>query len=334
VPERTPPGAYTVRLTVTDGTGAQLGSWDAEGTFQGVRVVLGQVEIAPPASPTGQADCTRGEEIAAGPLVACITEPSPQIVPSGDTLTVAVTWSAAAPPQADYRVRWRLATDGDIAMEHTVPLSTYPTSNWRRDDAFDAYYALRIDPAVPAGDYDLAFNVLDPSGGPLWPDDEVLTTVEMLHRDRRFDLPADIGHSLDLTLGDTIHLRGFDLDTTEGAPGDVLPLNLYWQGDGPTDINYTVFVHLVGPDGLPHGQLDYFPGAGAAPTSSWAPGQVVVDVLDLPIAADAAPGTCHIAVGLYDAASGGRLPITDGSGQRLPDDQAILPVEITVEGGL
>jgi hypothetical protein len=56
-----------------------------------------------------------------------------------------------------------------------------------------------------------------------------------------------------------------------------------------------------------------------------------VDTLVLPIAADAASGTYHIAVGLYDAASGGRLPVTDASGQRLPDDQVILPIEITVE---
>ena len=35
---------------------------------------------------------------------------------------------------------------------------------------------------------------------------------------------------------------------------------------------------------------------------------------------------------LYDAASGDRLPVSDGSGQRLPNDQVILPIEITVEG--
>jgi hypothetical protein len=57
-----------------------------------------------------------------------------------------------------------------------------------------------------------------------------------------------------------------------------------------------------------------------------------LDKLSLPIAADAAPGTYHVAVGLYDAASGGRLPITNASGQRLPDDRFVLPIEITVEG--
>ncbi|MBN1978372.1 MAG: glycosyltransferase family 39 protein [Anaerolineae bacterium] len=339
VPERTPPGIYTVKLTVTDDAGAQLGAWDAEGAFQGVRVVLGQVEIAPPDIPVGPAAC-RGRTIAAGPLTACAPEPGPIALSSGSSLTVPIFWSAASAPRIDYLVRWRLTIDGDTALEHTMPLSTYPTSNWRQDDAFDAYYALRIDPAVPAGTYALTFNVIDPDDNPLWAEDETIGPVEVLHRDRQFDLPDDIGHPLDLTLGDVIHLRGFDvspLPLGEGTgvrarPGDALPLTLTWQADGPTDIDYTVFVHLVGPDGLPHGQLDVFPGGGSAPTSSWAPGQVVVDELALPIAADAAPGTYHVAVGLYDAASGGRLPITGASGQRLPGDRFILPIEITVGG--
>ncbi|MFL7791319.1 MAG: ArnT family glycosyltransferase [Anaerolineae bacterium] len=331
VPDRIPPGTCTVKLTVTDGTGAQLGAWDAEGTFQGVRVVLGQMEVTPPDTPVGPAACC-GRTIAAGPLTACAPEPEPLALPSGSSVTVPIFWSAASAPQIDYLVRWRLTIDDDIALERTVPLSTYPTSNWLQDDAFDAYYDLRIDPTVSAGTYTLTFNVIDPDDNPLWAEDETIGSIEVLHRDRQFDLPDDIGHPLDLTLGDVIHLRGFDLAAAEGAPGDVLPLTLYWQGDGPTDIDYTIFVHLVGPDGLPHGQLDVFPGGGAAPTSSWAPGQVILDKLSLPIAADAAPGTYHVAVGLYDAASGGRLPITNASGQRLPDDRFVLPIEITVEG--
>jgi hypothetical protein len=110
-----------------------------------------------------------------------------------------------------------------------------------------------------------------------------------------------------------------------------LSLILYWQADGPTDIDYTTFVHLVGPDGRPHGQVDQF--AGGAPTTSWAPGQVIVDEIALAVAADAPGGTYHIAVGMYDAASGGRLPVINGSGHPLPDDQAVLLVGITVAGG-
>ncbi len=110
-----------------------------------------------------------------------------------------------------------------------------------------------------------------------------------------------------------------------------MSLTVYWQADGPTDIDYTTFVHLVGPDGRPHGQVDQF--AGGAPTTSWAPGQVIVDEIAVAVAADAPDGTYHIAVGMYDANSGGRLPVTDRFGHPLPDDQVVLPVEIIVAGG-
>jgi len=340
-PERIPPGTYAVQLTVADSGGAQLGAWDADGQFRGVRVPLGDVEIAPPAEPVGAAACAEGRTLAAGPLLACLPDLPPQAVPSGDMLTLALTWSAATPPLtgrggggADYTVRWRLVDGaGSVALEQTAHLSPYATSRWRAGDSFEARYDLRLNPTLPAAVYTLALNVLAPDGRPLWAEDETLTTVEILPRDRSFELPADIAHPLDLTLGDVVHLRGFDLDRTQATPGDTLALTLYWQADGPTDLDYTVFVHLVGPDGRPHGQVDRQPAGGAAPTTSWAPGQVIVDEIALPVAADAPAGTYHIAVGMYDAASGARLPVTDASGQSLPDDQAALPVEITVAGG-
>ncbi len=333
-PERIPPGDYSAQLTVSDSAGAQLGAWDADGQFRGVRVPLGDVEITPPAEPAGPAPCDDGHIVTAGPLMVCIpggpTEPTTAL-PSGDALTLALDWSAIAPPETDYRVRWRLLDITDhVALERTISLSPYVTSRWRADDSFEVRYDLRLDPLLPAATYTLALNVIAPDGSPLWATDEPLTTVEILPRDRLFELPGDIGHPLDLTLGGSVHLRGFDLDRTQTTPGDALSLTLYWQGDGPTDLDYTVFVHLLGPDGRPHGQVDRFPGGGAAPTTSWAPGQVIVDALSLPVADDAPAGDYHIAVGLYDVASGGRLPVTDASGNLLPDDQTILPVAVTL----
>jgi len=58
-----------------------------------------------------------------------------------------------------------------------------------------------------------------------------------------------------------------------------------------------------------------------------------VEDVSLPVASDAPPGTYHIAVGFYDVAYGERLPVIDGSGEHLGEDQATLPVDITVPGG-
>jgi 4-amino-4-deoxy-L-arabinose transferase-like glycosyltransferase len=330
LPARLPPGPYTVQLTLADAGNAQLGAWDAAGQFMGVRVPLGRVEVVPPDTPAGLAPCTSGASLVAGPFLACVSSLPPRAVPSGDAFTLALTWSAQETPGGDYEVRWRLLdAAGGVALQQIAPLSPHPTSRWRPGDSFESRYDLRLDPTLPAATYELVFNLLSPDGAPLWSGDETLTRVEVLARERLFQLP-EIAHPLDLELGDAVHLRGFDLERSQAAPGEALPLTLYWQADGPTDLDYTVFVHLVGPDGQSHGQVDRFPAAGAAPTSSWADGQVVVDEMALPVAADAPAGPYHVAVGMYDAASGGRLPVTDAAGQPLPGAQAVLPLEITI----
>jgi 4-amino-4-deoxy-L-arabinose transferase-like glycosyltransferase len=334
LPERIPPSTYAVELTITDAGGAQVGAWDADGKFQGVRVLLGEVKVAPPVEPEGIALCEEGRTIVADPFVACLPVEPLRAVPSGDVMMLSLVWSASAPPQLDYRIRWRLLdTSGSTVLEQVSELSSYVTSHWRADDSFEVNYDVRIDPELPAATYTLTLDVLDPDGRALWTKDEAVTTVEVLSRERQFELPADISHPLGLTLGDVVHLRGFDLDQTNAAPGGTLPLTLYWEADGPTDLDYTVFVHLLGPDGLVHGQVDTFPGGGVAPTSSWAAGQVVVDEIALPVAEDAPAGVYHVAVGMYEAASGGRLPIGDRGGDLLADDQAVLPIGITVAGG-
>ncbi|HHN93272.1 MAG TPA: hypothetical protein ENK17_00745, partial [Anaerolineae bacterium] len=294
-----PPGEYAVQLTVGDErTGAQRGAWDAAGQFLGVRVPLGTVTVAPPEQPVGPLPCD-GREAAWGIFRACLPAQTGYSVPSGDLLSLGVEWCAAAAPAADRRVTWRLrAGGGDVGQAWDAPLSPYPTSRWRAGDCFRSLYDLRLDPLVPAGTYTLTLGL----------DGEAVAVagVEILPRERLFDLPDEIAHPLDLTLGEVLHLRGFDLDRAQATPGGTLPLTLYWQADGPADLDYTVFVHLVGPDGAVHGQVDRPPGGGAAPTSSLAPGQVIVDALTLPVAGDAPPGVYRIAVGLYDPFSGGR----------------------------
>jgi hypothetical protein len=68
-------------------------------------------------------------------------------------------------------------------------------------------------------------------------------------------------------------------------------------------------VFLQALDGAGHlaGQRDAPP---AVPTPEWRPGQAVLDRLGLPIAPGSPPGQHRIIVGLYDAATGRRLPVS------------------------
>lgn len=333
LPPAISPGRYTVEVSLYDGgTGAGLGASRPDGSFAGTRVVVGEVAIAPPAVPP-DVDALRIShrlDLPAGPLTLLGMASPPARVLSGDPISFSLFWQANTAPGEDYRVRLRLVGGEGIGLERVVPLSPHPTSRWRPGDRFESRHTLHVPPDLLPGSYRLALNVLDAEGRPLWEGDRVMATVEVLPRERSFELPEEIPHPLELTFGEGIHLLGYGLDRTAAAPGETLELTLYWQADGPTDRSYTLFVHLLGSDGLPHGQADRIPGNGLAPTSSWTAGQVVVEKVPLPVAADAPPGGYHIAVGFYDAAYGDRLPVTDSTGHLLPGNQAVLPAEIGI----
>ncbi len=349
LPPAIPPGAYRIELGVFDPqSGRRLGVWDEDGAFAGLSLDLGRVIIAVPERPPTPEKVKMTQRVdpprTAGSLRLLGQNPPPTQVPSGDVVSFDLFWQSTAVPKADYTLRWQLLVpgvpDGSPAVEQTVPVSPYATSQWREGELEQVRYDLPVPPDVPAGTYDLRLNVLDADGTPLWADDYVLTGLAVLARDRLFSLPSDIAYPLDLRLGQQVQLRGFDLPNATFTRPDVLavqgggqiPLTLYWQANGPTDLSYTVFVHLrgPGPSDTIHGQVDRPPANGAAPTYSWTPDQVIIDELALPVLAGAPSGIYHIAVGLYDPLSGARLPVYDAAGTPLPENQILLPIEVRV----
>lgn len=96
-------------------------------------------------------------------------------------------------------------------------------------------------------------------------------------------------------------------------PGEGVQLNLYWRALAPLDRDYTLFIHVLDQRGATVAQRDLPPRAGDYPPSRWQPGELVVDQADLPLPA-LPPGTYRVEMGLYDAASGARLPIEGAGG--------------------
>jgi hypothetical protein len=133
--------------------------------------------------------------------------------------------------------------------------------------------------------------------------------------DRVFEPPA-MQVAVGATFDDKIELLGYNLGATRLAPGDKLSLSLVWRSrTSDMSQSYTVFVHLVGPDGALHGQWDKVPGERSKqPTTGWVTGEVVVDPIEVPLAPDAPPGMYRVQVGLYLAPDGPRLPLRGGAG--------------------
>jgi 4-amino-4-deoxy-L-arabinose transferase-like glycosyltransferase len=129
---------------------------------------------------------------------------------------------------------------------------------------------------------------------------------------------------IDLGLGDSIRLVGYDLPQTVFRPGDSVPLTLYWQTDKVLTERLKVFTHLIGTvwnadgDNFLWGQQDNEPQADQLPTTRWAPGEVIADRYRIKIAPNAPTGKYQLEVGMYGLLDGARLPVSSGG------DSAVL----------
>jgi hypothetical protein len=119
---------------------------------------------------------------------------------------------------------------------------------------------------------------------------------------------------MDIPLGDPARLKliGRDLPATDFGAGDTLPVTLYWGADSEIGTDYTVFLQLLDDDWQVVAQKDLQPQAGAAPTTTWLPGEIVEDPYDLPLPGDLAPGAYRLIAGMYDPATGQRMPVSTG----------------------
>jgi hypothetical protein len=120
---------------------------------------------------------------------------------------------------------------------------------------------------------------------------------------------APAGHSLNVVLGDHVRLLGYDL-LGSPTPGQHLSLILYWQAiGGAIKENYTIFVHLLGPNGNLLTQRDAPPAGGLYPTSQWVAGDVFTHQILLHLPPDTQPGTYDLLLGMYTYPDLVRLPV-------------------------
>jgi hypothetical protein len=146
---------------------------------------------------------------------------------------------------------------------------------------------------------------------------------------RRQEAPAvTMQHPLDITFGSDIHLLGYTLQPERPRAGDTLRITLFWQTDARLQERYVEFTHLIDNNLRKIGQRDDEPGHGYRPTVNWAPGQIIVDTLDMPILPDAPPGKYRLIVGLYTRLGEKRLPVADAAGRPLGDYWEMTPVQI------
>jgi hypothetical protein len=129
--------------------------------------------------------------------------------------------------------------------------------------------------------------------------------------------------------GEQVALLGYDRSNTSAAAGESIYLTLYWKAQQPLQINYQVFIHVLGPDGLV-AQSDKL-NPGDFPSRRWPDDKYVRDEHEILLPPDLPPGQYEIATGVWVQSDGWRLPVLDGRGEQVGDRFTLFNLEATGE---
>ncbi|MBN1221520.1 MAG: hypothetical protein JXM69_21545 [Anaerolineae bacterium] len=332
IPPATPPGPYTLKLAVYgEDTLTRLPLSASDKTTDSL--TLADFTVRPASPPPTPDDLTLAlptmHELLPGlTLVGFETLPG-DTVRSGHQVGASLIWLAGDTPIPENLamslvVRPAEGNDEWSISEPVGLAGNYPSTQWQPGELLRGWLSARIPPSWEPGTYKLRLR-LTPLNDP---HTEVavlpIGDFEVEGWARNFAAPQpqiEIGADF----GGQATLVGLDATANQVAPGDTLGVRLYWQPAAEFDQDYTTFVHLIGPDGLLHGQVDQTPGAGAYPTTGWVPGEYIADEYVIPLPPDAPAGDYQLEIGMYNRNTGQRLPVCQANSCDQVDDKVLLP---------
>ena len=250
----------------------------------------------------------------------------------GDSLEITLYWQSLSKMNQNYSTFVHLLDKNEliIAQRDMYPgQGLYPTSLWPPGQTIPNRYVLTLPQTAFApnqaqlevGLYDFATGerlpAYGPNGEPLG-DNVRFGEIKIVPRTE-----GGIPNPVHFNLGNKVALIGYDMDRRTVSPGETIHLTLYWQALAKMKENYTVFTHVLGEQNRIWAQEDSWPMDGDAPTSTWEPGQIIVDEYKLTVRKDTPPDVYDVEIGLYLADTGQRLRIV-GEGGRLLDDRILL----------
>ncbi len=257
---------------------------------------------------------------------------TPTTVTPGEQVWIALYWQALRDLNTDYFLAVNLfdARGESFAQRVAHPaLDAAPTSLWRRGALIPDAFDLRVPADAHDGKYRVEISLLDRTAADLLL--PLIGATDRLSLDpftvaRASVNPSAIKNPVAAKLGEPalISFLGYDLDRA----GESLSVILYWKSERATPQDYSVFIHLLDASGNLIAQRDSAPQNGNAPTSWWLPGDLIADAHAFILPPGISPGRYTLALGVYDSASGARLPIFDANGARQPNDAWRLPIEI------
>ncbi|GAB4480235.1 MAG: hypothetical protein Kow00124_26740 [Anaerolineae bacterium] len=238
----------------------------------------------------------------------------------GETVFITLYWRALRPTDAPL-LSFLHSLESDVVHRDTLTgLSNLLSTDWQPGQTWAERYVIMIpDDAEPQRVYPLVAGLYDPSSESTLPaagaDGQAVTPL--------IGRVAINGPTADVEpvyrFGDVIGLA----EPTLSERGGTLEVCLPWVALAQSPADYQVFVHVLSLSGDLLAQHDGPPRGGQYPTGAWRPGEVVEDCVTIDIGGLSVTGW-RVGVGLYDLASGGRLPARAADGLQLPDDIVFL----------
>jgi hypothetical protein len=197
-----------------------------------------------------------------------------------------------------------------VATDYPLVDSVGPLDQWQPGQVRRAVYHVPTSPRLVGEKAEVKVSLISEQRVEA---ETTIAQVNLATRLRQFERPV-MAQPLDVTFGHSplLKLIGYDLPNSNPIPGDPLPVTLHWQAEAEMTTDYTVFVQLLNNTGQVVAQLDWQPQAGAAPTTTWLPGEILTDPYTLSLPPDLPAGEYHLIAGLYNAATNERLPVTTG----------------------
>ncbi len=308
-PPQTPPDAYQLELVVYSEASSQPVTAQADTSGPTTQPRLGQLELTPALSPPPiyPVEQVRQRWAAGLQLVDHSPLPTSDLRP-GDRIDVSLLWQATAdrPAASAFSLNLMDGLAAEVAYlgEYSIGGGQFPIGQWRGGELIEQRLPLHLPPDLAAESYQINLTV--------GAETEAVTlgTVRVQGQMRTFALPPEVQNRLDVVFGSQMMLAGYEatLDETQQ-----LQLTLYWQATDVIGANYKIFVHILDSTGRIITQRDQIPAAGARPTTSWLPNEIIRDAYRLPLTTE----VTHLAIGLYNEADGQRLTLPESTDNRL-----------------
>jgi hypothetical protein len=133
---------------------------------------------------------------------------------------------------------------------------------------------------------------------------------------------------------EAISLLAVHLPNEPVATGDYVELEADFILSDATTRNWSLFVHLVSPESIILAQRDVYPARGLMATSDYAEGFAWQNPIAIQLRSTTyAPTTAEIRLGFYDAQTGERMKLGDGSDMYTLGQVEIAPLDFSINFG-